>query len=244
MKYFIIILSFLVLISCSDDDLNFNQNSSILSEVMAQQPVELGDVIACASGSDNNNEVIVYLYPRPGVTDLRYFETESISVDNSDFSLYKEVDLPIEDFFNGHLETFTRQTVEERWVIATFLDNGVLSASNPIRLKHQTQNTIFTDEIQVDQTESTMPIFEWDNLADDNNVIYFQVVADAQNNLLSGTYTFEEQFQYYILDNVVLNVTETPPPTLIPQDNYSFTVMGVSLDNWVNVLAMRDFVAE
>jgi len=40
------------------------------------------------------------------------------------------------------------------------------------------------------------------------------VITDETNELLSGTYTFETQFQYYLLDNVVLNITEETPQTL------------------------------
>ena len=61
---------------------------------------------------------------------------------------------------------------------------------------------------------------------------------------LSGTYTFDTHFQYYNLDNVVLNITEGTPPNLTKGVQYKFTVMDVSEDNWVNTIFVAPFIAE
>ncbi len=238
------ILIALLGVACSrdgGDDLDDVAVINTLSDLVALNDIQIDNVIACASGSENPEEVIAYVYPRPGATDLRYFETVNVTVDKNDYSEYFEVSLPIEDFFNGYIKTFTRQTVEEKWVIISFFESGILHLSNPIRLRHKTQNTQFTDQITIEEPKMGMPLFNWNNLADNKNAIYFQVVSDATDELLSGTYTFEEQFQYYILDNVVLNITLETPPILIPETTYGFTLMGVSEDNWVNVLGQRTF---
>ena len=247
MEYIKYTLIAFLLVACSGDDTNATDSATTietLADLVAQNDIEIDNVIACASGSENPDEIIAYVYPRPGATDLRYFETSNATVDKDDFNEYLQIDLPIEDFFNGYLKTFTRQTVEEKWVIISFRESGILHISNPIRLKHQVANTVFTDQIAVDQTTPGMPLFTWDNLSNDDNAIYFQVVSDQTDELLSGTYTFEEQFQYYVLDNVVLNITEETPPDIISETNYGFTLMGVSEDNWVNVLGQRSFVSE
>lgn len=244
MEYIKYTLIALLIVACSSDDSNSLDAIVTLADLIDQNDIEIGSVIACASGSENPNEIIAYVYPRPEATDLRYFETSNATVDKDDYNEYLPIDVPIEDFFNGYLKTFTRQTIEEKWVIISFRESGILHLSNPIRLKHQAANTVFTDQITVDQSELGMPLFTWDNLSNEDNAIYFQVVSDQTDELLSGTYTFEEQFQYYQLDNVVLNITEETPPDIIPETNYGFTLMGVSEDNWVNVLAQRSFVAE
>jgi len=59
---------------------------------------------------------------------------------------------------------------------------------------------------------------------------------------LSGTYTFEQHFSYYVLDNVVLNITEETPPVLETATPYNFTLMGVSEDNWVNLFIQKSFI--
>ena len=84
----------------------------------------------------------------------------------------------------------------------------------------------------------------WEDNPFGDNAIYFQVVSDESDNLLSGTYTYENQFQYYNTNNVVLNVTTKTPPNLVLSENYNFTVMDVSLDNWVNWVIEKPFIAE
>lgn len=234
----------LLLISCSSDEVSNEQADATtsLATLVVQNTIEIDNVIACASGSENPNEIIAYVYPRPGATDIRYFETETVDVDKNEYQNYSQIVLPEGDFFNGYLKTFTRQTTVEKWVIISFRESGILHLSNPIRLKHQTQNTQFTDTVTIDQSETGMPLFNWDVLVQPQDAIYFQVVSDASNELLSGTYTFEPQFRYYQLDNVVLNITQDTPPELINETSYGFTVMGVSEDNWVNTLLQADFI--
>ncbi|GGG37659.1 hypothetical protein GCM10011344_43130 [Dokdonia pacifica] len=232
--------------SCNSDNETIagQDDDGSLATLVAQNTIEIDNVIACASGSENPNEIIAYVYPRPGASDIRYFETETVTVDKNDYQNYTQVLLPEGDFFNGYLKTFTQQTAVEKWVIISFRESGILHLSNPIRLKHQTQNTHFTDMVSIDQSQTGMPLFNWEPLVQPQDAIYFQVVSDASNELLSGTYTFEPQFRYYQLENVVLNITEETPPELISQTPYGYTVMGVSEDNWVNTLLQAEFVLE
>ena len=77
------------------------------------------------------------------------------------------------------------------------------------------------------------------------NVIYFQVISDTDNNLISGTYTIEKNFTFYDLDNVVFNITDpNANPTLEPNKTYNFTLMGVSEDNWVNLFMEKELRTE
>ena len=241
------LLVFYVFISCNSEgtdslvENNFPENS--LAALIGTNNPEIDNVIACAAGSeDNPDEIIAFVYPRPGVNDIRFFETENAQVDKNDFAQYQQINLPEEDFFNGYLRMFKRITPVEKWVILTFFDNGVLNISNPIRLKHKSTLTEYTNNVSIDNTNRGMPVFEWQDGAVDENAIYFQVISDERDELLSGTYTFESVFQYYILDNVVLNITEETPPILIPNAPYHLTLMGVSEDNWVNLFIQERFI--
>ncbi len=245
LKNSLYLLISLVVISCSSDEVANGDNgaSQTLAEMIAEGPVALEGVIACASGSVIDDEVIVYLYPRPGVTNIRYFETPSITVDPTAYENYTEVAVSLEEYFNGYLSFIKQLSPEEKWVIVTFEEEDVLQVSNPIRLKHKTQNTLFRTNVHAN-TSSDMPLFSWGNIANPNDVIYFQVVSDVNNNLLSGTYTQDAMFQYYKTNNVVLNITRDVPPNLETGSSYEFTMLGVSEDNWVNVLANRPFTIE
>ncbi|NER14026.1 hypothetical protein GWK08_11285 [Leptobacterium flavescens] len=239
-----LLCAMLVFVSCNSED-----NSSVfvddgnLANLVANNQIEIDNVIACASGSDEDaNQIIAYVYPREGVRDIRFYETENAEVDKDDYENYTQIDLPAEDFFNGYLKKFTRTTEEEKWIIISFFEGDVLQLSNPIRLKHKTIPTEFTDEVAIDSSVPSMPVFEWEDGAVEENAIYFQVVSTDEEDFLSGTYTFERNFQYYVLDNVVLNITTELPPALSAGVPYGFTLMGVSEDNWVNLFIQKSFI--
>lgn len=239
-----IILAFLC-IACNQD----NSDDTLvvietLADLVAVNTVQIDNVIACASGSETDNEFVAYVYPRPGASDLRFFETTDVMVDKNDYEQYVPGIEESEDLFNGFLKKFTAQSQTEKWVIITFKEEGELHLSNPIRIKHQTQNTIFTDQVTINQSQEGMPLFSWSAIVSELDAIYFQVVSDSSNEFLSGTYTFEDMFRYYKLDNVVLNVTPDTPPALEKEQSYEFLLMAVSEDNWVNSFVTRSFVAQ
>ena len=86
------------------------------------------------------------------------------------------------------------------------------------------------------------PTFKWVDGSIKENVIYFQVISDEANNLISGTYTYEKEFTFYDLSNVVFNITDpNTNPELQPNSDYKITLMGVSEDNWVNLYMEEEF---
>jgi hypothetical protein len=137
-----------------------------------------------------------------------------------------------------------RNIPNEKWVIVTYELNNEIKISNPIRTKQILKPSIWSDDVTINQEMSTMPSFMWQNNAFGDNAIYFQIISDIQDNLFSGTYTYENQFQYYNTSNVVLNITAQAPPTLSIGSSYNFTLMDVSEDNWVNTVIQKTFDAQ
>ncbi len=235
-----IIVSLLVFTSClkdNDDDLL----SDTLDAYVLNKPIETGAVIACAASDANTNEVLTFFYPEAGASNIRFYETETAQVDKTDFSNYKPVLIQNDPFFNGYLGKFTQASTIEKWIIITFELDGEIKISNPIRSKQNTKPTIWNDAVVITQDVSGMPKFTWEDDAFGDNAIYFQVISDVQNNLLSGTYTYDNVFQYYDISNVVLNITTQTPPVLTRGNNYNFTLMDVSEDNWVNGVVSKTF---
>ncbi len=231
------IIAFLIF-SCSTDALN---EDSSLDNALASKKVVLDNVIACAASNKNNDLISVFFYPRPGAVNVQYFETEDSTFDKNDFNNYVSVVAPIIDVFNGYLKKFEVSVSQEKWVIVAFDEGGKTHLSNPIRLKHKTKPTEYSSQnVSVDRS-TTMPEFSWQDGQYDDTEIYFQVVSDAQNNLLSGTYTYEKRYRYYELDNVVLNITKGIPPALKNNAPYNFTLLAVSEDNWVNLFSEIEF---
>ncbi|OSY87158.1 hypothetical protein WH52_12900 [Tenacibaculum holothuriorum] len=236
------IIVFLVLGACSSDDPTIHTLQDL---IQVNSHLQQDEVIACAASKKDNNQIAyVFYYPIPTATNIQYFETENTQVDKNNFSLYKPIDLPKEDVFNGYLGRFVRDNNKETWCIVTYMSNGKFHKSNPILLKHQNKPTEWTDNVTIDSNSSLSSKFYWEDGTVKENAIYFQVLTDASNNLLSGTYTYEKCFQYYNTSNVVLNVTRNEPPNLIANNEYHFTMMGVSEDNWVNLVIQKSFKVE
>ena len=51
-------------------------------------------------------------------------------------------------------------------------------------------------------------------------------------------------FNIIKLSNVVLNINRNMPANLISQNEYHFSMLAVSLDNWVNLIIEKPFVAQ
>ncbi len=231
-------------LACTTDDQEM-QLEILQDYIEVNSNLDLDEVIACAASKKGNvNTSFVFYYPIPSATDIKYFETTSIDIDKDNYSLYKEKNLEKEDVFNGYLGRFVRNSTEDVWCIVTYKSSGKFHKSNPIRLKSQSKPTEWTDKVTIDESKSLTPKFLWDDGIVKENRIYFQVITDADNNLLSGTYTYDKWFQYYNLVNVVLNVTRDTPPSLQLMNDYNFTLMGVSEDNWVNLVIQKTFVAK
>lgn len=236
------LIAFLILVSCSTDQVNNEELT--LDNTLASKEVVLDNVIACAALNENNDLISVFLFPRPGVTNIQYFETENSTVDKNDFTNYTSLDFPLIDVFNGFLKKFEVASSEEKWVIVSFDEEGKTHLSNPIRLKQKTKPTEYLPQNVSVDASSNMPVFSWIDGRFDDTKIYFEVLTDSDNNFLSGTYTFEKTFQYYKLNNVVLNITKGTPPTLMQNETYNFSMLAVSEDNWVNLFTEVEFSLE
>ena len=236
-----ILLLFLIIMSCSKDESISNQD---LATYLTTLSFKTGEVTACAANAIDSDEILVFYYPKPKATTIRYFETLNVQVDKFNYGKYKELELEKKPFFNGYLGVFNRISSNEKWIIITFELDGKIQVSNPIRTKQHTKPTFWTDIVSIDQNISLMPSFSWEDNLKGDNAIYFQVVSDENKNLLSGTYTNQNHFQYYNTSNVVFNITEQLPPELTANKVYNFTLMDVSADNWVNLIIQKEFKAK
>jgi hypothetical protein len=234
--------------ACQSDDttaaINL-ENSLRLSEVIANRTIETGAVIACAASDRNGSSVVhVFYYLEAGATNVQFFETNTTAVDQNDYSNYRKLDLPSQALFEGFIYQFTRPFGHDQWVIVTFELDGEIKISNPIHIKNNSKPTVWTDEVAIDQQVSKMPKFSWEHNANGDNAIYFQIVSTVDDGLLSGTYTLENQFQYYNTSNVILNISVENPLELTIDNSYKFTLMDVSADNWVNTVIQSIFIAQ
>ncbi|MEL6556870.1 MAG: hypothetical protein AAFQ94_01720 [Bacteroidota bacterium] len=239
----------LFLVSCNEEE---TPDSSSLRSYIDQTGFEVqkDSLIACAASGqtgflagDSSKAVSILYYPLSEISDVRYFESTNTDVEALEF--YEEKQLTNSQLFSGTLRRFNREmTNTNTTAIVTFIRNSKVFISNPISLKQDASPTVFSSNVMISQSDKLMPEFDWSDNVSDGDAIYFQVISEVNDNLLTGTYTFEPKFQFYQLDNVVLNITTIETPTLQANETYNFTVMGVSEDNWVNFIVEDSFVAQ
>ena len=232
------------MISCTEDnDVTVPRNLQEYLDTSSDS--NLGEVIACAANANGNTSLTyVFYYPEEGATDIRYYEADSLNIDENDFSKYRRKNLTIQDVFGGKLQRFSRSGADENWCLVTYQLNGKLHKSNLIRLKNQTKSTGWTNQVDIEFTETTKPKFTWSDFGVTDNAIYFNVISEAEESkFISGTYTYDKYFQYFDTSNVVLNINvpETPDD-LVEDTEYVFTMMAVSTDNWVNTVIQESFI--
>jgi hypothetical protein len=232
-----------LLIACTEND---SQSISSLSDVIRSfDASQLDEVIACAASAEEDSSVsYIYYYPIPDARNIQYFETSSTDINPDDYQNYQLKSLDTEDVFGGYLKRFVRTGMDEVYSIVTFELNGKLHKSNPIRLKQSSKPTEYQTQTTIDTSETLMPRFSWEDGTIPENAIYFQVISDQNNQFISGTYTFDLWFQYYKLSNVVLNINREVPQELISGEAYNFSMLAVSLDNWVNLVIEKPFTAQ
>ncbi len=232
--------------ACSEDnDITTPRNLEEYIATISNQ--DFGEVIACAASADSNESLTyIFYYPETGATDIRYYEAESINDDPTDFSNYKRESLTISDVFGGKLQRFSRSGSSENWCLVTYMLNGNLQISNPIRLKNASNATTWTDNVSITYTSQLEPKFTWTDVKTADDKIYFQVISETEENeFVSGTYTENTIFQYFDDSNVVLNINVPETPSDLEIDTeYLFTMMAVSEDNWVNTVVQENFVLE
>ena len=243
-KKIVFVITSLFFIACSGSD-EVNIPSTLEAYLNDNKNVTFGTVIACAaSKNEEANVSYIFYYPEEGATNIQYFETENTLVAKDDYHLYDPLTLEKEPVFNGYLQRFVRDSFTESWGVVTYELNGEVRVSNPIRLKNTTIPTEWSNEVVINTEASLMPLFSWEDGLVKENEIYFQVLSTELNDFISGTYTFNNWFQFYKLDNVVLNITNEVNPLLEENKMYNFTMMGVSIDNWVNLVVQKTFIAE
>lgn len=257
MKYFIrslfALYAFVVcLTACADKDA---VNPGSLSAYIQNNTFTLvrDQLIACAAGGqtgfldDPRKPTSIFFYPKGDAHTFKYFEAGSGDIDSNDLSLYAEKSLEEEPLFNGYLRRFIREKNESQiWCIVTFIKDEALHISNPIKIKYPEMPSEFNPSLlTINLNEKLSPEFSWNDGLVDENEIYFHVVSDLNGNLISGTYTYDKNFKFYDLSNVVLNIRDIEPiPAVQLNETYTLTIMGVSLDNWVNLIIEKDFKTE
>jgi len=228
------------ILSCSEDtDITVSRN---LQEYINKNlnVVEKAVFAFAANAEANTSLTSIFYYPEPGASDIRYYELTDSSLDESSFLNYRRQSLDNEEVFGGKLERFSRPGSSESWCLVTYMKEGVLRISEPIKLNNTSKTTVYSDEVTINYKTTSEPNFTWEDGVSNESITYFQVFTDQEEAFISGTFTEETFFQYY--DETKENINTTTPENLVEDEVYNFTVLGISEDNWVNLIIEEQFI--
>ncbi|SDS35698.1 hypothetical protein SAMN05216503_2800 [Polaribacter sp. KT25b] len=240
---FLLLLAFsMFFFSCSEDS-DITTPRNLEAYVASISNKELGEVTAFAASTGESNSYIYY-YPEEGATDIRYYEADSLNIDETDFSKYRRKELTITDVFGGKLESFSRSDSEDNWCLVTYMLDGKLHKSDPIHLKNETSLTGWTDVATIKYPETLTPNFTWSDFGISGNTIYFEAISRTEDDeFISGTFTYDKVFNYFDSSNIVKNINVPETPDDLEEDTeYLFTMMAISDDNWVNLVIQKTFM--
>ena len=152
--------------------------------------------------------------------------------------------MPEVAIFGSKLRRFTHASSKEVWCLVTYITEGKLHISEPIRTQNTSNDTKYSTEVEIIDSAPLMPIFDWTKIVFDDNTNYFQAVSKNDNSFLSGTFTTEKTFQYYNEANITGKIHTLTPANLIADATYKFALFGISEDNWVRLVIQKSFVAK
>ncbi len=252
-KYTFLLSLFLVIISACNKDADVPEDSLQAYIDSNEEWTTFNELIACAAGGqvgfldDAEAPLSMFFYPKPYSTNFKYYETASINDDPLDLSAFIEKEVPQEPLFNGFMKRFfLPQPSQDVWARVSYLSNDTLWYCKAVRIQYNEKPSVYNPALcTIDQTNPLEPIFSWTDGSTTDNIIYYQVISDERGDALSATYTTDSYFQFYNTDNVVLNVTRPGPVLpLEPNKEYGFVLMGVSEDNWVNLIVTKSFMTD
>ncbi|MFK8046375.1 MAG: hypothetical protein AB8B72_12840 [Crocinitomicaceae bacterium] len=248
MKMYWFALSLLFVLSCQKKEKNMNleeyiEDNSDLEQVSLTAFV-LSDINQL-SPSGNGGPFSEFYFEKPSdAFDLRYFATKDVKKTDA-LKYYKPVNkLPMGDSpaFNGGLRrTGVGDASIEKKVVLTYKTAGKIHISEPVLVKQSTAPTEYNDDLLIVKESGITPYFEWqDGGSEVLNQRYFLVISDSIENLISGIYTTNKNFEFYdsssVIESLAISTAE-----LQPNSKYIATVFGISDFHWVNFVARKAF---
>lgn len=186
----------------------------------------------------------VFFYPPENSTDFRYFETNRMTSNTNDLSTFYEKEFQLRPEFNGYLMRFLHDGIQfPRWGRISCKKDGQIHISPIIAINNMSDSTIhFPEPVFIDFSVPVEPRFSWFNDTVSGTSLYFQLISDESNDLISGTFTYDRYFHFYYLSNVIKNIRPVVPhPELSPGQAYTFTLMRLNQIQWVRFITDTTF---
>ncbi|MFD1553214.1 hypothetical protein DNU06_15235 [Putridiphycobacter roseus] len=244
-KYFLLFA--IALVSCKKTAHKLNL-AAYLSENAA---LEQGDILVFAAKAidpelypqgTGNIKPTVYFHAENNADDFKYFELKD-KEEPYDYKSYKPINkypIVIEPLFNGEVSSFSIPTENnEKFIVITYKSSDKLYVSSPIKLETNKIEKA-TEDLLTITTSNNTATFTWEDKTAQSNTTYLQLINDSTGTLISGTYTQDKTFTTADFSNVTDRFMETNL-ALNPNSKYYISVIGISENNWANMLVSKVF---
>ena len=204
------------------------------------------DAIHAFAANDQSNDDLTNIYSvvENGATDIKFYESDTPNINPQNFYRYKLMETQPALISDSKIKIFRHGFLRDEWIVMTYLIDDKIKVSSPIRINNFFQPTEYIETIEIDQNESGSASFDWSVQSYDVNAFFVEIMKNNSETVLSLTFTNDSNFQYFNLENVTLNLSETAPPDLELGDDYEFTVLDIGVDNWINSIYRQPFIAE
>lgn len=216
-----------------------------LEEFMTAQTLSPSDdLVACAASTLVLSmdfppvHTMVYYKTVEGQGDIKVWYSEAFS---QDFSKYQEITVNDVRIHNNFMGSALMNLQSGSIIVSTSTEDEFIY-SKPIEILSDEITTVIHTDVEVDLANGLNPFFTWPESTVDSESIYFHLIVDMVNDdAITGTYSYENTFTFYDLNNVVFNVTEKENPELLSNTNYLMQVMHVSDNNYVTKITRAEF---
>lgn len=212
--------------------------------------IQMDSILAYATESipsfmeNTGDPISVFYLPPENSTEYIMFESDKYSINVNDLTTFYEIALESRTEYDGAFVRFLHPALEfPRWARISCKKNGQILISNAFLINTMSDSTKYCPGlVEIDFDQLTQPLFSWYNDSIPGTSMYLQIVATADQEMLSGTFTTDQYFQFYVLDNVIRNIHDvSPSPVLTKGQTYSFTVLGMGADYWVEMVSDSTF---
>ncbi|MCV6628644.1 MAG: hypothetical protein OIF50_02170 [Flavobacteriaceae bacterium] len=234
----------LFLLACSGNDKDDLYKTDALDTRLDGRTTNMESIVAVASSDpDKANGVKILFYPKSGATDFRLYYQVEADKDSLDYAAYRLVkDSTIAALYTGFYQEFQIDSLAPHWAIVTFEHQKILHTSPPIRLQHIENQTRTSNTVSIDHSIAASPRFRWDSISPNNKFLY--LISDENPHIQSSGISSDRSYTYGNQNNVVLDLNESPAPTLVKNKLYTFKVFELTPNNWTTRLLTANFEAQ
>jgi hypothetical protein len=233
----IAILLLITTFSCSNDDAPAPEpvDPFSLAGKIENQQISNEKITAIGFSSFDAGVTFLFYHIADGAVDIELFKTQNTEVDRTNYNNYREFAMETRTLF-GNFEQGNEDTRDEEYfAIVKYTVNNEVRLSNPIKMSHTSQTSVWTNEgVGVTQSTVGYPRISWANNFDGETSYFFCILTNSSGDTFVNVTTEDTYFQYFNIFNTTNNFTQQSPEALVSDAFHRVYLLDINNDNWLN----------